>query len=89
MKAGLLALFVAMLMVGCPGPDKGEKINVMNEDGHTWQIGVKEGEWFMDKSGRYQCAVNLCTPADASAIAALEEYLGPRQVEQMKKYKDY
>lgn len=78
-----------MLLISCGSPDKGETINVMNDDGVTWQIGVKEGEWFMDNSGRYQCAVNLCTPADASAIATLENYLGPRQVEQLKKHKDF
>jgi hypothetical protein len=84
-----LYLIFALILSSCGSPDKGVEINVKTDDGFVFQIGVKEGEWFMDEKGKYQCAVNLCTPADASAVTAIENHLGPRQVEQMKKYKNF
>lgn len=68
-----LAAF-ALTFASC-NSDKGTTINVVDDSGVTWQMGVKEGDWFKE-NGKWTCSLNLCSPADAHAINTIQAHMG-------------
>ena len=67
-----LAAF-ALTFASC-NSDKGTTINVVDDSGGLGKWG--EGRGLVQRNGKWTCSLNLCSPADAHAINAIQAHMG-------------